>query len=241
MNLIDKSKPIPKYYQIKEAIQHEIKQYDLQPGDKLPTEAWLAEHFEVSRVTVRKALDELLHDGVICRPRGKCPEIAQTKSHRYNRLYGLYSELKRMGLEHTSHILKLEHTTADETEAGKLHIHPGDPVIFIQRLHHVEREPLALQRLWLNAENCSGVDLSKVENGSLYRQLEDAGKKIWEASQTISARRPTAEECRLLEIETGSPILLMQRTTFLEDRSVIEYVETSYVAYKYNISMTLYP
>ena len=242
MEGIDKTKPIPLYYQIKEAIVERIRNGGLQPGDKLPTEAWFSEHFDVSRVTVRKALEELINDGVISRERGKGPVVAYPKiSRRFNHLSGLYSELEQQNLTHTSRILLLEERKATSAEAAALGLETGSRVLFMLRLRLVEGRPLALQNVWLNKAYCEGLDFKLVETGSLYKQFERIGVPVAEATQTISAHRPTAEECRLLGLDADSPVLFMQRTTKLQNGDAIEYAETSYVAYKYNISMTLYP
>lgn len=241
MNRIDKSKPIPLYYQIKENITEKISSGELLPGDRLPTEAWFSEAFGVSRVTVRKAIDELISDGTVRRERGKAPVISNPKiNRRFNKLSGLGNELSSQGISNSSKLLRFEECDSSADDAGRLSVSEGAPIIKMQRLQYAEGKPLAIQNILLRRDAYSDTGPLQA-GGSAYEGFSDPDIKVSEATQTISARLPSASECRQLQIESTAPVLIMQRTTYLSDGSVVEYAETAYIAYKYNITITLYP
>ena len=103
---IDKDAPVPLYWQLAKLIKQQISSGAMKPGDRLPTEHWLAEQYGLSRVTVRKAIQYLIDSGVLVRNRGESPTIPLPHmSRQTNRLTSLSEDLRKMGYTPGSLIL----------------------------------------------------------------------------------------------------------------------------------------
>ena len=107
--MIDRNSPIPLYFQIKKDICHQIDTGELKEGDKLPTEYWYRDHYQVSRVTIRRAIEELVNENVLERERKKGAVVAGKKVNRQlNKMTSSYEDLKKMGVEFETKILSLK-------------------------------------------------------------------------------------------------------------------------------------
>lgn len=239
---INRRAPQPLYLQVKKDLLNQINSQELNPGDVLPTEEWLCNAYQVSRVTVRKAIEELLRDGVVERDFSKAARVAHKRMTRsLNHLDGLYEELSKNGFKPSSYILRSQQMQADETLAGALGIAAGDPVLYIDRMRYADDQPICQQIIYLNAALCPGLDPKELIRKSLYETLEKQfGLKIDYAKQTIDATTATIKQAALLEMEERSNVLKVTRNTYLKSGACVEYSESFYVACRYHLSMTLY-
>lgn len=242
MSSIDKANPIPLYYQIVRDISAQIESQKLNPGDKLPTEQWLVEHYNVSRVTVRKALSDLLAAELIERERGKGPVVARPKINRdVSRLTGLQQEIAKAGLKSTSVISDISYITAQGKIAEKMNVREGEPLIRFHRLRFGDDMPIADQIIYLRECFCKGFNPMDLQEKSLFEILEnDYGLKIDYAHQTMSVKVPSKRQVEELDLPDKTGLLCMKRTTFLSSGEAVEYTEISYVSNRYELSMTLY-
>ncbi len=239
---IDKNKPIPLYYQIADDIKRRIAANELKPGDKLPTEQWLIEAYGVSRITVRRALAELIADGTVDRTRGHGPVVAQPKLNRQVlRLTGLHEEMSRAGLHSTSKIHGIARKPAASAVARLLEVKEGEAVLSFHRLRLADGQPLATQVCYLPCALCPGFDPLRLENDSLYRIMErEYGLVIDYAEQTVGVKVPSKKLCDELKLSDCVGLLQMTRTTFLKTRQILEYTQIHYAPGRYEISMCLY-
>ena len=242
MAFIDKSKPIPLYYQLVEIINGQIARKELGPGDKLPTEQWFSQNYDISRVTVRKALEELIQSGAIERIRGKGPVVASPKLNRkLSRLTGLHEEITESGYQSTSLIFDIEYKQAEGAIARHLHTADGEPVVTFRRLRCLDEVPFADQMIYLRTKFCENFDPKELETSSLYQILENRYHlRIDYADQTLGIKTPTKKQLEDLHLTSPTPLLRMRRTTYLNTGEVVEYTEISYVPDRYELSMRLY-
>ncbi|MEN2982270.1 MAG: GntR family transcriptional regulator [Thermus sp.] len=203
-----------------------------QYGQNLPPERALAEAFGVSRDSVRKALDLLEEEGLVIRRQGSGTYVARRATFR-NRLLGFSEEMRALGLVPASRLLRWDQGPANPEEAMALGLSPGEGVLRLLRLRLADGEPMALERaslpLWA---------LEEAPEGSLYQALEARGLRPVRALQRLRAVA-AREEARLLEVEPGSPLLYLERVSYLADGRPIEYVRSWYRADRYELLVEL--
>ena len=234
--------PIPLYYQVKHTILKNIENGIWKPGDSLPTERWLCENYKVSRVTVRKALDELLQDGAIIRSKGKSALVAQQKMERTNpRMTGLSEEFSGKGLPVENTVLWQKTIAANKKLSDKLKVPEGEPLWQIRRIRKVNGQPIVDQLIHLVLRHTIGLTPEKLTNQSLYQTMErEFHLELAYATQTIGAALPTREQMRFLEMKEESPVLTVELISYLKDDTPIEYTINHYVSDLYHITNTVY-
>lgn len=242
MTKIDKSKPIPLYYQLVEIINQQIARGELKPGDKLPTEQWFSYAYDISRVTVRKALGELIQAGAIERIRGKGPVVSSPKLNRkLSRLTGLHEEIEASGYQSSSRVSNIEYKQAEGIIARNLHTADGEPIVAFRRLRYLDAVPIADQMIYLRTRFCPAFDPLELETSSLYGILENRYRLVIDyADQTLGIKAPSKKHIEDLEVSEKIPLMRMRRTTYLDTGEVIEYTEIFYVSDRYELSMRLY-
>ena len=238
---IDKSQPTPAYLQLKEQLTQAIEVGTLPAGSALPSERMLAMDLGLSRMTVRRAFEELVGAGVVEQRQGSGTFVRQRPLEQViDRVLGFTDEARNLGFEPGSRLLATKRLAADEHTARALEVARGVQVLQITRLRTATEEPLALQDAHL-APRLSGLSLKLLEDtGSLYSTLEKQfGIKPARARQTIAARLPTDNECRLLSIGKLVPVLALERTTYGEDGLPFEYVRSAYRGDIYRMALDL--
>lgn len=231
----------PLYFMIGKDIREKIEKGVYREGDLLPTEKSLCEQYKVSRVTVRRAIDELVESGVLMRDFGKSASVSPRRFPReLNRLNGLYEELEAKGIKCSSYILSQKAVAADEALGKKLKCPEGEPVLQLERLRYADGVPLCYQKIYVLDRYGKKLDISALSQSSLYRMLEErCGVILSYASQTISAELSSYRISALLELEGQVPLLKVVRQAYTEQDECIEYSENYYVSQYYNLSMTL--
>lgn len=225
---LNKEIPIPLYYQLKEILLEEIKKSE--PGTSLPTELELCEQFDISRPTVRQAINELVVEGYLTRMKGKGTFIAEPKIQQdfLIVLKSFGEEMQEKGLTPATKVVGLEPTVCDEKIGAALNIPVGSEVIKLTRLRFANNVPIVLVVTFLPSSKLPGILSKDFENDSLYRIIEgEYGYKIERAKRTLEARIAT-EEAKLLEIKKGDPIQFIQTIAYLDDGTPIEFSLAEY-------------
>ena len=239
---MDLTSPIPLYYQLKQDILQKIESGVWKPGDQLPTEKWFCETYQISRATIRKTLDELIFEGVITRTRGKSAAVARQKVNRQiSSLTGLHEELSQRGLAMSSSILWGKKVPAEKDLAQKLSVPEGEPLWAGRRVRMADGVPIADQTTFLVQRFVPGLDAKVLESKSLYSILENEYHlSLSYGRQTIGASVASREQARLLKIPADIPLLTVERTTYLQDDTPLEYTLNYYVSTLYSITTVLY-
>src|SRR5512141_3093369 len=145
---IDRMSPVPLYHQLAEQLSHAITVGQLQPGDPFENEIAVAERLQVSRPTVRRAIQEMVDHGLLVRRRGLGTTVANRKVHRQAELTSLFDDLAREG--RTPHTTVLEHQLLeDEVAAAALDLPPHSPMLSTVRVRLAGDVPLAILHNWL--------------------------------------------------------------------------------------------
>jgi len=240
--MLDTKSSKPLYEQIKDYILHGIHSGTYQANEKIPSERDLSEQFGVSRLTVNKAIKELVHEGWLYVQIGKGTFISDEPiDQQLETLTSFSEEMAKRGQETTSRVLAAEMVAADEAIARQLNIPPAVPVICLRRVRLVGKQPLALETSHIVATNCSDIiethDFSKE---SLYAVLRDDYQiTLTHAEQVFEARAASDKEAALLELEIGDPVLAISRVTFTANNQPIEYVQAVYRGDKYKFRAVL--
>lgn len=218
----------PRYVQLRRRLEQGIEDGILAPNTSLPPEREIAEITDLSRVTVRKAIQELVREGTIEQRQGSGSFVREPVTRVEQSLTALTSfteDMATRGMETTSQWLErgIFMPSAEEVEA--LALAPGDQVARIYRLREAGGRPMALERAALPLDilpNPTAVTTS------LYALLQKTGMRPVRAIQKISAINLEAHEAGLLEVAEGTAGLRIQRTSYLESGRVAELTKSIY-------------
>ncbi len=235
---LDRSSPVPLYFQVAEQISEAIRRGDLVPGARLDNEILLADRLGLSRPTIRQAIQYLVDKGLLVRKRGVGTQVVHGQVKRSVELTSLYDDLRRAGQEPTTRVLSLRPVSADEEIAAVLGVAAGTEVLHVERVRYAAGEPLALLHNWLPAGLGALTPESLAERG-LYELLRAAGVRMRVANQRIGARSATPAEARLLDERRGAPLLTMVRTTYDDQGRAVEHGSHVYRASHYSLEVTL--
>jgi DNA-binding GntR family transcriptional regulator len=240
---LDRSSPVPLYFQVAQAVQAAIEAGKLPPGSRLDNEIQLADELGLSRPTMRKAMEYLVDKGLIIRRRGIGTTIVQPKVRRPLQLSSLYDDLRTGGQQPTTDVLSLDVVPAPAEVAATLGLEPGTEVHEIVRLRSAAGRPIARMTNYLPTTlpglGVGQLTAAALEATGLYRVLRAAGVHLHAADQTISARKATAEESRLLEEPRGAALLTMQRVAYDDHGQVVEFGSHVYAASRYSFSLSM--
>ncbi|MGE5588767.1 MAG: GntR family transcriptional regulator [Clostridia bacterium] len=225
MGMIDRLSNIPLYVQVYNAMRDNITSHKWLPRERLPSEAELVEQFNVSRITVRRAVDELVRDGLVIRQKGLGAFIAPPRhSSSVTMLTSLTEDLIEKGFHPGTEILDFSVVPATEDLARRLILSPGEKVFRVERRRFADDKVVALNLSYIPCRLCPTLSRQDVAVGSLYGVLEAKyGLCIKKASRDFEMIEAGEYEARLLEIPVGTPILRITGTVSAADGSVVDY------------------
>jgi len=223
---LDRNSHIPYFAQVIDILRDRIDSGIWLAGTQIPGEPELCKMFDVSRTVIRQALAELDHDGLIVRKKGKGTFVAEPKigESLVQRLTGFYEDMVERGLTPVTQVLRQQIIPAVGKVAARLEVEPGTPVIEIERLRFVQNEPIVLVTTYLPCERCPEAATADFSAQSLYKFLETRyGLVIARGRRTLEAVAANDYEARLLQIEIGQPLILLNSISILEDGTPLEY------------------
>ena len=216
----------PLYIQIKKRITESLVCGLWHPGQSIPSEIELAQSYNVSQGTVRKAIDELAAEKILIRRQGKGTFVAShNEEHNQLRFLRLTSSLgDKEKLDNK--LISFEKEKASNGLAKTLGINSASTVVSIKRVLTFNEKPLILDLIKVPAASFRGLTPGKIieKKGSMYRMYEaDFGIQMLHAKEKIRAVTASPEAAELLGISIGSPILSVERTSFTYDNKAIEW------------------
>jgi GntR family transcriptional regulator len=208
----------------------------------IPSERELSTTFNVSRMTVRRALDELERDGFLLRRQGAPTLTAKPKIAQRMTILSFTEDMRRRGLASSSRLISSSVQPAGARLGGRLHVAPAEPVMRVGRLRLADAEPMALEWLHVPRSLVPGLDAGELENESFYGILANRfGIKIAGGSQTVEPTVVDEPEARLLDVPVHSPALFVERTTWTASGQLIEFVQSTYRGDRYRFEVELMP
>jgi GntR family transcriptional regulator len=218
----------PLYLQLKRWIEDAIGRGVIRPGDALPSERDLAQKADVSRVTVRKAVQHLVRDGVLVQRHGSGTFVAP-QPHRVeqslSRLTSFAEDMARRGMATRSRVLERGLYVPSPEETLALGLSAGEFVARIGRLRIAGDMPIAIERAALSAELLADPE---AVGTSLYAHLERRGNRPVRAIQRIHAVSLAGPDAELLEVAPGAACLHIERISYLGSGRVVEFTRSIY-------------
>ena len=203
----------PLYHQLMQRIADDIEKGNYPVGSRIPPEHELEETYQVSRVTVRRALAELTSEGLLERKQGKGTFVSTPRiSQDLKSIHSFHDSCKKNGVRAGTKVIHVTEIDADATDIQDLNLREGDRVVETLRIRSADGEPVTLEK------NHFSTVYSYLENenlnGSLYNVLRDYGVEPKEATHSISLTFATEAQAKLLNIETGSPLIRLKEVVF---------------------------
>jgi GntR family transcriptional regulator len=233
--MLNKTSPIPLYQQLKMAIEELMDSGHWPPDSQVPSERELCEQFEISRITVRQALSQLVSEGRLVRSHGRGTFVCNAPlKKQLLPLIGFSEEMRSRGKQPGGKVLHFESIAAPAAIARALDLREGDTIIMVQRLRLADHVPMAVETVHLPAALCPGLGQEDLENRSLYETLKRKYQFVpTRASQQWQAVSCPESDAKLLDIPPHSPILRIQRTTYQQEDVPFEYLDSFFRGDKY--------
>jgi GntR family transcriptional regulator len=235
--------PLPKYHQVYLVLREQLEEGRF--ADGMPGELQLMKDFGVARVTVRKALQRLVLDGLIQRSpgRGTVPvarPAARTDAGRGGvRLTGLLENIVDMGLRTSVKVLRCELLPASAAVSRQLDIEPGTLVQKAVRVRAMRQGPLSHITTHVPQDIAKGLGRRELAARPMLTLMEASGVVIGRARQSISAKLADAEVARLLQVDVGSALLAVQRLVFDVNDRPVQWLQGLYRPDRYQYEMQL--
>lgn len=210
---------------------------ELPAGGKLPSERDLASDFDVARMTLRRAMDQLIHRGLLDRRPGSGTYIAKPLVASELRLASFSEEIRAKGFEPKTKVINLKRKKATTNTALQLRIPENEEIFVFTRLRMADQDPVALETTKIPCRYVPELTEDEL-TGSLYDLLfHQYGIRIVTAKTEISAMAPSAEEAGLLDIPQSHPCLELEMNDFDQRGRLIMAAHCIYRSDKYKLSI----
>jgi len=213
---------VPLYVQVRQKLLEELS--NMEPGEAIPTEAELEKRFAVSRITIRKAIEGLVSDGLLARRQGRGTFVQRSKlTHELDAITSWTEQLRALGYTPHTRDRAAEEILPPKRIAHLLKLVEGEQVIKLRRLRLANQEPITLMFNYLPSRLVPGFVEIPFTSESLYELLQQRyGLVAATATDTVETREASEDEAALLKIQPWSPVLCVTRLSFLDDGAPLE-------------------
>jgi len=222
----------PLYQQLQRVVREAIETRVLAPDDALPSERQLAEDFAVSRITVRRAIEGLVTEGLLVSRQGSGNFVCSRVEKNFAKLTSFSEDMRARGSRPHSVWLKKAAGSVTPEEALKLALSPGTQVYRFHRLRFADDAPMAIEYATVVASCLPSLESV---GASLYGALDEHGHRPVRALQRLRALLLSAEQAKLLQAEPGSAGLLVERLGYLRDGRAVELSQSIYRGDTYDV------
>ncbi len=239
---IDRNSPVPLHYQLKQILLRQVQEEYTELGQPFPSEKVLQEKYNVSRITVRRALSELVSAGFLTRQPGRGTFAVPPKfQNRSLKLGGLIDDLAAQGHNVKLQVLRCEMVLAPPKIADKLGKGAGCAVLYLERIISADDEPIAIAKGYFDVgENV--VTREELGDSSIYPVLEDkCGIVFHRATKTIEPTVALEEEAALLHTKPNALMLLVESTVYNNHNRPVALVKSLYRGDRYKYFVTVTP
>jgi transcriptional regulator, GntR family len=222
---LDESQDLPLYQQLQRSLREAIQKRVLGPDDALPPERDLADELSVSRITVRKAIDGLVEEGLLVRRQGAGTFVRARVEKNFAKLTSFSEDMRARGRTPHSEWLKRAEGTVSPEEALSMGLSPGTPVYRFHRIRIADDTPMSIEYATVLASCLPSI---RAVDSSLYEALERTGNRPVRALQRLRAVLLNAEQAKLLGAREKDPGLLVERVGFVKDGRAVEFSQSYY-------------
>jgi GntR family transcriptional regulator len=242
MPALERSNPVPLYYQLKEVLRQQIKSGHLAPNTAIPSEPELVASYQVSRATVRQALTELVNEGLLYRMHGKGTFVREPRLEEHvNELSSLTREIQQRGKRPGGILLLSELTRGPDAVRQRLKLAEDEQVIRLERLRTADGQPIAYEVDYVPYQRASSLyqRVKEVGEGSLYQLLASEGMVPATVEQSVTADHAQVREAEVLRVSMGEAVMRVQSTTFGPVGIPIAYSELAFPLDRFDLRYTL--
>lgn len=228
--LLDRMSTKPLFAQVEQSLNAAVNSGQFKSGERIPTESELAEAFGVSRITIRRAIDELSNHGVLIKRHGKGTFVREQKVARKIEHIASFSESCRAsGMEPTAAVLKrLVLPSFPDGLSERPALHPGD-VLYIERIHYADGTPIMVENNYYPLPAYEFLATAPLD-GSLFQTLAEHGVQVAGSENSyIDATGASQSLATLLNVLVGDPVFVFN-TEKLDDRGELIYIGRQYIA-----------
>lgn len=223
--MIDYDSPIPLYRQIMDELLEQIQTGELAVGSMIPSELQITNNYRVSRNTAQKAIQELVHKGILTRKKGLGTFVASPKLEQ--ELGGFYSfskALKLQGIETCVKVISLKKGKAFELCAKLLEINEKQEVYILKRVRYANKAPIMIEESHIPAQLTPDLETIDFEKNSLYSVLDTIYNiNVYRAKEIFEPVNICKEDSVLLDVEEKSPAIMLDRIAFSSDEKPVEF------------------
>lgn len=231
----------PMYRQIADILRRRIEEGQLGPGMAIPPESELIRTLDVSRVTVRQAIDLLVSEALVVRKQGKGTFVCPPRIREDLRsLHGLAELLAARGAEQSMEVVAFGWVAAPSRVAEALGLPAGTQVLRIKRRHWLQGVPVAIAEIYLDQAFGERIERAELASTPIYALLEQRCQvRIKRAGEVIRAEAADRDTALLLAVPRGLPVLAVCRTTYSAEERPVEYIEFRHRHDSYEIAVEL--
>lgn len=237
---LDRSDDRAPYKQIADQLRAAIERGELKPGDRLPSEADLMRHYDIARMTARQAIQELRTEGRVVAEQGRGvfvrlpAPVRRLASDRFARRHrdagkaAFIAEAEKAGVAPSVDNIQVTRGPAPQPVRERLGLDEPGEVVIRSRRYLAEGLPVETAVSYIPADLADGTAIAEQDTGpgGIYARLEEAGHELAHFTEEVSARMPTVEERRRLQIPSGTPVLLVVRTAYDTAGRAVEVCDT---------------
>lgn len=237
--MLNLSSATPLYAQLLDHFRHLIHSGQLVPGDRFPAELELAKEYGVARITVRRAIEELVQEGLLVRRQGKGSFVASPKIEReLVNVRSFTAQIQSHGMQPGTQVVSVQTLPATKQLSTALGVDEGAPVVEFRRVRSANGEPAALETSYISLERCPAIDQIDLTTNSLYQVLEERyDLKPASSRKTLELASATNQEAKLLHVAPGTPLFLMKAVVFSTAGPVAEYAKILYRADRFRFQV----
>lgn len=236
---VDKKSPVPIYFQLKQIIIEKIRHGIWKSGDMISSEREFSEMFQVSRMTIRQALNELVNEGILYREKGVGTFVNRPRVEQMD-IMSFTEAATNIGLEASTKVEVFETEVPDLYIAEKLGLSNLEDVFYMKRVRMADREIIGIEEIYLPARYCAGLR-EKDLAGSLYSILKnDYGYTIDHIATSIEAVIPDSDDLKLFDAESSIPLLRVTGVNITDSNLKLFYEKSLYRSDKYVLNVNIY-
>lgn len=223
--MLDKNNPKPLYAQLEDILRIAITNEEWLPSQLIPSENELSKQYGISRMTVRSVITTLVKEGLLYRVQGKGTFVATPKISAKSPAYiGIREQLEDQGYTIDTQVVDFKIINADRKISEMLNLTPSSKVVFIKRVRQANGEPVSIHLSYIPETLCQNLTLERIKDEQLCNVLkDDYNLAIGSVHETLESILATDEEAKLLGIQKGYPLLLLDEISKTNTGITFEY------------------
>jgi len=236
-----KDRSVPLYYQLETILREKIKSGEYRPGDAFPTEDQLVQSYQLSRITVRKAISALEKDGLIERKRGKGSRVTEGQGHlEPMKLTGMIEDIIAMGVKTKTKIITFDFVHIPKKVAEQLNLNEEEKALRIERVRMIKGLPISYTLSYVPSDLGKKISIRDLTVHPLLNVLEkECRVSIGRGIQIIEATISDSRIASLLDVMTGAPLLKIERTVYDKKERPVEFLTIFYRSDRYRYTVEL--